>query len=163
MDFKPTSVPFTHQDRQWDGRFNVPTNEDLEQLTTGLRGDYDAGRLKYILLSGVEIGTRPQQDDYKIRHVHVAAVFCNRVSKSSILKIGTSRLETVIIWFRGNEICLTPDGAITTSKHSQKSMQPNQFCMKWANCRETNPSNVSKLVKRRRNAKSMTSLSTCED
>ncbi len=86
MDGKISSVPFTHQDRQWDGRFNVPTDDDLSRLLTGVRTDVDGGRIKYILVSGLEVGTRPQQDDYGIRHVHVAAIFCNRVSKSSILK-----------------------------------------------------------------------------
>ena len=82
----PTSVPFTYQDRQWDGRFNVQTDDDLERLVTALRREWDAGKLKYILCSGVEIGTRPYQDDYQVRHVHTAAIFHNRVSKSAILK-----------------------------------------------------------------------------
>lgn len=82
----PSTVPFTHQDRQWDGRFNVQTDEDLEQLLLGLKSEWDAGKLRYILCSGVEVGTRPYQDDYQVRHVHTAAIFHNRVSKSSILK-----------------------------------------------------------------------------
>ena len=82
----PTCVPFTYQDRQWDGRFNVQTDDDLERLVAALRREWDAGKLKYILCSGVEIGTRPYQDDYQVRHVHTAAIFHNRVSKSSILK-----------------------------------------------------------------------------
>lgn len=82
----PTSVPFTYQDRQWDGRFNVQTDDDLERLVTALRREWDAGKFKYILCSGVEIGTRPYQDDYQVRHVHTAAIFHNRVSKSAILK-----------------------------------------------------------------------------
>lgn len=44
------------------------------------------GKFRYVLVSGVEVGTRPFQDDYLIRHVHCALVFNNRVSKSSILK-----------------------------------------------------------------------------
>jgi len=80
------TVNFQHQDRQWDARFNVPTQEDLDNLINSLKLEWDAGKLRYILCGGVEIGTRPYQDDYQIRHVHVAAVFANRVSKSSILK-----------------------------------------------------------------------------
>lgn len=79
-------VPFTCEDRQWDARFNVQLESDLEQLLEALRQDYGAGRLKYILVGGVEIGTKPFQDDYQIKHVHVAAMFHNRVSKRSILK-----------------------------------------------------------------------------
>lgn len=87
MFMQPTStVPFTHQDRQWDGRFNVQTDADLERLLQALRREWDAGKLRYVLCGGVEIGTRPHQDDYQVRHVHTCAIFHNRVSKSSILK-----------------------------------------------------------------------------
>lgn len=80
------SVPFHHEDRQWDARFNVQQDEDLVRLLDGIKEDYDKGRLKYILVGGVEVGTRAYQDDYQIKHVHVAAIFHNRVSKRSILK-----------------------------------------------------------------------------
>lgn len=81
-----TQVPFHHEDRQWDGRFNVQTDEGLEELLAGIKEDNEKGRLKYILVGGVEVGTRPYQDDYQIKHVHIAAIFNNRVSKRSILK-----------------------------------------------------------------------------
>lgn len=80
------SIAFTHQDRQWDARFNVPLQEDLDQIVNAIRNEYESGKLKYILIGGPEIGTRPYQDDYQIQHIHVAAIFFNRVSKSSILK-----------------------------------------------------------------------------
>lgn len=80
------AVSFNTQDRQWDARFNVQTDSDLEELIQSIRSEWDGGKFKYILVSGVEIGTRPFQDDYKVRHVHVAAVFSNRVTKSAILK-----------------------------------------------------------------------------
>ena len=83
---QPKFVSFTHQDRQWDARFNVPTDDDLSNLLSALKSEWDAGKFRYILCGGIEIGTRPYQDDYQIRHVHVAAVYANRVSKSSILK-----------------------------------------------------------------------------
>ena len=79
-------VNFATQDRQWDARFNVQEPVDLERLVTAIRAEWDAGKLRYILIGGVEIGTRPYQDDYQVKHVHVAAIFANRVSKSSILK-----------------------------------------------------------------------------
>lgn len=80
------SVAYHHEDRQWDGRFNVQDEEDLTRLLTGIRDEWDRGKLKYILVGGVEIGTRSYQDDYQVKHVHVAAIFNNRVSKRSILK-----------------------------------------------------------------------------
>lgn len=79
-------VSFSTQDRQWDGRFNVQTDADLERLLVALKREWDAGKFRYILCGGVEVGTRPYQDDYQVRHVHVAAIFHNRVSKSAILK-----------------------------------------------------------------------------
>lgn len=83
---RPKSVPFHHEDRQWDARFNVQQDEDLAKLLEGIKSDETKGRFKYILVGGLEVGTRAYQDDYQIRHVHVAAVFHNRVSKRSILK-----------------------------------------------------------------------------
>lgn len=81
-----TYVPFHHVDREWDARFNVPTDNDLELLLANIRSESLAGKHRYALVSGVEVGTKPFQPDYLIRHVHVAMVFINRVSKSSILK-----------------------------------------------------------------------------
>lgn len=80
------SVPHHHEDRQWDARFNVQTDNDLNELVDAIRGDYENGKLKYVLVGGPEIGTRSYQDDYQVRHVHVAAIFHNRASKRSILK-----------------------------------------------------------------------------
>ena len=81
-----TFVPFHHVDREWDARFNVPTQEDLDVLVASVKAEVQAGRFKYVLVSGVEVGSRPFQDDYLIRHVHLALVYNNRVTKSSILK-----------------------------------------------------------------------------
>lgn len=78
----------THQtmDRQWDIRVNVPTDEYLQQLVENIMTEHGSGKFRYILIGGVEIGTRPNQTDYKVKHVHIAAIFHNRVTKSSIIK-----------------------------------------------------------------------------
>lgn len=81
-----TFVPFHHVDREWDARFNVPTDTDLDLLLANVKAEFQAGKYRYVLVSGIEVGTKPFQPDYLIRHVHVAMVFINRVSKSSILK-----------------------------------------------------------------------------
>jgi hypothetical protein len=80
------SVPFHTEDKQWDGRFNVQQDDDLVRLLDGIRGEWERGKFKYILVGGIEIGTRSYQDDYQVKHVHVAAIFHNRASKRSILK-----------------------------------------------------------------------------
>lgn len=79
-------VPFHHLEREWDARFNVPTDEDLDLIVSAVKEQAQQGKFRFVLVSGVEIGTRPFHDDYLIRHVHVALIFNNRTSKSAILK-----------------------------------------------------------------------------
>lgn len=81
-----TYVPFHTVDREWDARFNVPVDEDVNLLLANVKSEAQAGKYRYVMISGIEVGTKPYQPDYLIRHVHVAFVFINRVSKSSILK-----------------------------------------------------------------------------
>jgi hypothetical protein len=83
--FRDTTVKFSTQDRQWDCRFNVQLQSDLTELLATLSSDCQSGRIKYLLVGGVELGTQPQHDDYGIRHVHVAVVFESVHSKRSIL------------------------------------------------------------------------------
>lgn len=80
------SVGFHTEDRQWDCRFNVQESADLGLLINAIRSDFDKGRIRYVLVSGIEVGTRPFQDDYLIKHVHVAVIFINRISKRALLK-----------------------------------------------------------------------------
>lgn len=81
-----TFVPFHHLEREWDARFNVPTDDDLTTLLDFVKSETTSGKFRYVLVSGVEVGQRPYQTDYLIRHVHLCLVYNNRVSKSSILK-----------------------------------------------------------------------------
>ena len=46
-----------HADRQWDARFNVPTDSYLEDILRHIRSEDNTYRYKYVLVSGVEIGT----------------------------------------------------------------------------------------------------------
>jgi len=82
----PNFVPFSTMDRQWDIRINVPTEEDLAALLEAVKTLHEQGRTTYALVGGVEVGDRPFNTDYLIRHVHVALVFANRVSKASLVK-----------------------------------------------------------------------------
>ena len=79
-------ISFQTEDRQWDARFNVQLDTDLDELLGAAKREWNSGKLKYILIGGVEVGTKEYQDDYGIRHVHVALLYHNRVSKRSILK-----------------------------------------------------------------------------
>nr|QKE54887.1 MAG: replication protein [Parvoviridae sp.] len=87
MEFqqRPKSVSFNHEDRQWDCRFNVQTDADLDELLAAIKSEDDQGKLKYILVGGLEIGTKSYQDDYNVRHVHVCVILHNRTSKRALL------------------------------------------------------------------------------
>lgn len=77
---------FSTEDRQWDARFNVQLESDLQLLLDAVAREFNTGKLKYALVGGVEIGTREYQDDFGIKHVHCAFIYNNRVSKRSLLK-----------------------------------------------------------------------------
>lgn len=79
-------VPYQQEDRQWDARFNVQLDEDFERVLSHARSEWNSGKLKYILVSGIEVGDKQFQDDFQIKHVHVALIYHNRVSKRSVLK-----------------------------------------------------------------------------
>lgn len=74
------------QDRQWDMRYNVQLDADLDDFIGRATEQFSNGKLKYILIGGPEIGTKPTQGDYQIRHVHIALLFHNPISKSAIVK-----------------------------------------------------------------------------
>jgi hypothetical protein len=79
-------VPYTTEDRQWDIRINVQTDDYLQTIVENVMlEDKEKGKFKYVLIGGLEIGTRPSNTDYQVRHVHVAVIFHNRASKSSII------------------------------------------------------------------------------
>lgn len=83
---KTPDVPYTREDRQWDVRINVQEDEYLRQIVENVMLENVAGKFKYVLLGGLEVGTRPNHSDYKIRHIHAAVIFHNRCSKASIIK-----------------------------------------------------------------------------
>ena len=80
------SVSHKHEDRQWDIRLNVQTDEYLNTILDNIKREAANGKFKYILVGGCEIGTKSTQDDYQIRHVHIALILNNRTSKAAIIK-----------------------------------------------------------------------------
>lgn len=79
------NVQDNHQDRQWDARLNVRSDDDLARIVDAIKSEAERGKFQYILIGGVEIGDKHWQDDYQVKHIHVAAIFTNRVTKRSIL------------------------------------------------------------------------------
>jgi hypothetical protein len=80
------TVAYATEDRQWDIRINVQDDSYLESIVENVMLEALAGKFKYVLLGGLEIGTRPNNSDYQIRHFHAAVLFHNRASKASIIK-----------------------------------------------------------------------------
>lgn len=121
-------VPFHTTDREWDARFNVEADETLQTLINNIKKEADNGKYKYVFVSGVEVGTRPYQDDYLMKHVHVAMVFNNRVTKSAILKN--------LAWKNGHSYYLVPRnkslpyaGWITHHKKLETKVNPEQLVL----------------------------------
>lgn len=83
---KEQNVPYNTEDRQWDIRINVQEDDYLQSIVENVMLEDAAGKFKYILLGGLEIGTRPANTDYQVRHLHAAVLFHNRASKSAIIK-----------------------------------------------------------------------------
>lgn len=81
-----TEVPYNREDRQWDLRVNVQQDEYLAEIVENIMMEQASGRFKYVLVGGLEVGTRPTHTDYQVRHVHIAVIYHNRTSKSSIIK-----------------------------------------------------------------------------
>lgn len=81
-----SSANMSFQDRQWDARFNLQTEESYEEFITEIKKFAEEGKFNYCLVGGFEIGENSHQDDFGIRHVHCAFMFRNRISKSAILK-----------------------------------------------------------------------------
>ncbi|ETV71914.1 hypothetical protein H257_12751 [Aphanomyces astaci] len=79
-------VAYNTEDRQWDARINVQDDAYLQSIIDNIVLENARGKFKYILIGGVEVGTRPNQTEYQVKHIHVAAIFHNRESKASILK-----------------------------------------------------------------------------
>lgn len=75
---------FRTSDRQWDMRVNIPDEEYLKTLIAKIRQDIERGRIQYILVGGIEIGTKPTHSDYQQRHVHIAVIFVNKITGKAL-------------------------------------------------------------------------------
>lgn len=79
-------MPPTVMDRQWDCRFNIGDQQQyLDTIIEKMIAHHDANKVEYLLVGGIEIGTRPQHTDYQARHVHVAVILRERMSEQALL------------------------------------------------------------------------------
>lgn len=65
-------ISYSVRDRQWDARFNINAENTVDGYIQCIQKLVDRGLLRYGLIGGVEIGTRPNHTDYQREHVHVA-------------------------------------------------------------------------------------------
>jgi len=73
-------------DRQWDIRLNILDQDYLNQLVVNVTEHFQAGGVKYVLIGGIEIGTKPDHTDYQVEHVHIALILAERMTAQAILK-----------------------------------------------------------------------------
>ena len=71
---------------QFDIRLNIENDKHLEAIKQRCNEFYDSGSVKYIHLSGVEIGDVPGRSSYGKQHVHIALCLYNYTSIASIYK-----------------------------------------------------------------------------
>lgn len=134
-------------DRQWDARFNVPTDQDLDHLVTSVRTLQQQGKFQYVLIGGVEIGDRPFQGDYLMKHVHCAFVFNNRVSKASLLKqLGVKTANGYYLVPRRRELPIA--GWIEHHKKDKTKINSEHCLLEEGTPPSDSPSAKTEIVKR---------------
>lgn len=71
---------------QFDIRLNVPTTAILQSVLENVNQLFRSGSVRYIHVSGVEVGDIPGRSSFGERHVHIALILHNYTSKGSIIK-----------------------------------------------------------------------------
>ena len=71
---------------QFDIRLNIVDEPHLELIKKTCKKLYDAGSVKYIHLSGVEVGDVPGRSSFGKRHVHIALCLHNYTTIASIFR-----------------------------------------------------------------------------
>lgn len=85
--FQPSVSQAGVFDRQYDIRLNIKSEEYLyETIVPAITDHFASGRIKYVLVSGIEIGTRPTHTDYQVEHVHIALILHDRMTVQALLK-----------------------------------------------------------------------------
>ena len=71
---------------QFDIRLNVPEDADLDAIVKRVDDVFATGVIRYVHVSGVEIGDVPGRTSYGERHVHITLILNNYTSKQSIIR-----------------------------------------------------------------------------
>lgn len=71
---------------QWDIRINLPSRKWLDAFIDELEIYCTTGSVRYLHVSGIELGDNPDFDSYGVEHVHIALVLHNYTSKRSVVR-----------------------------------------------------------------------------
>lgn len=77
---------FTVRSDQWDIRLNIPNVAWIESFTEKIDEYIKEGTVRYIHVSGAEMGDVPGRSSFGQLHIHIALVLFNYTSKRSIVK-----------------------------------------------------------------------------
>lgn len=80
---------YARRSDQFDIRLNVSetaTDEHVERIVKLCSKLYDTGSIRYIHVSGVEIGDVPGRSSFGKKHVHIALILNNYTTKQSIVR-----------------------------------------------------------------------------
>lgn len=80
------SKNFRERSDQFDIRLNVINDEHFDILKNTVKRLYDGGSVKYIHMSGIEVGDVPGRTSFGERHVHIALCLHNYTTVASIYR-----------------------------------------------------------------------------
>jgi len=75
---------FTYRSDQWDIRINIESDEWFDRFLLWLPEYCSDGAVRYMHVSGIEIGENSDYSSYKKKHVHIALILHNYTSKRSV-------------------------------------------------------------------------------
>ena len=81
----PAPESLIRRSDQFDVRLNVDSKRLVDILDT-VDAIWKTGMLRYVHVSGVEIGDVPGRSSYGVQHVHLALIFNNFTTRVSVIK-----------------------------------------------------------------------------
>ena len=115
---------FSRRTDQWDIRLNVTGPRMVHEMINNLDEYIKSGSVKYIHVSGIEIGDIPGRSSYGKMHVHIALILFNYTSKRSIVNRFTVKDHG---WYIEPRDKAKPiDGWIAYHSKTRTKVDPNQ-------------------------------------
>src|SRR5512137_1243632 len=115
-------------DRQWDIRLNISGQEYLEELIAAIEEHYASGKIRYVLVSGVEIGTKATNSDYQCEHIHIALILHERMTGNAILNHWNVN-RALSFYMKPRPRSLPYQGCRQHHMKAYSKKDPNQLCI----------------------------------